>query len=124
MSLLLVLRLEGVAGIVGRDAFAVDVPMEPWLAEETCRGCLGRCVAYVALVGCAAEVECSGDPARDRLREWPRIFALMVLKKESSAGLVGEREYIDVGDAMSGDAAPEDCDFCEPLVPVRMGGGG
>lgn len=25
---------------------------------------------------------------------------------------------------MSGDAVPDDCDFCEPLVPVRIGGGG
>jgi hypothetical protein len=48
----------------------------------------------------------------------------MALKKESSAGLVGEREYIDVGECMSGDAVPEEWDFCEPLVVVRMGGGG
>jgi len=80
--------------------------MEPWLAEETC---LGRCVAYVGrAAGVGWKVECSGDPARDRLRERPRIFALMALKKESSAGLVGEREYMDVGDCMSVDAVPED----------------
>lgn len=95
MSLLLVLRREGV-GMGGRDALAADEPMEPWLAEGACRGCLGCCVAYVGLVGCEGgfrwKVECSGDAARDRLRERPRIFALIALKKESSAGLVGERE--------------------------------
>lgn len=127
MSLLLVLRRDGV-GMVGRWAFVVDDPTEPWLAEETWRGCLGCWVAYVGLAACVVEVRwkaaCSGDAARDRLRERPRIFAPMALKKESSAGLVGEREYMDVGECMTGDAAPEEWEFCEPPVAVRMGGGG
>lgn len=66
-------------------------------------------------------------PARDRLRDRPRIFALRAPKNESSAGVTGERElreYVEVGDSVSGDAVPEDCDFCDPLVAVRMGGGG
>ena len=65
--------------------------------------------------------------ARDRLRDLPRILALMAPKKESSAGEVGERglrENVDVGESMSGDAVPDESDFCEPLVAVRMGGRG
>lgn len=141
MSLLSVLRLDGV-GMPGRAAaFADDDGIEPWLAEETCRDCLGRWVAYVGLAGSAvgAGGNCSGgstsgdlerlrdDPARDRLRERPRMRDVMALNKVSSAGEVGERrprEYVDVGDSISGDAVPEDRDFCELLVPVRMGGGG
>lgn len=108
--------------------------MEPWLAEETWRGCFGRWVVYcVGLVGWwwwvvvqAGECMCSGDAARERLRERPLIFALRAPKKESSAeGEVGEREYVDVGDcSMSGEWVPEDCDFWELLVAVRMGAGG
>ena len=34
------------------------------------------------------------------------------------------REKVELGDARSGDMAPEDTDLCEPTVFVRMGGGG
>jgi hypothetical protein len=50
-----------------------------------------------------------------------------VPKNDSSTGEVGERgprEKVDVGESISGDAAPDDTDFCEPLVAVRIGGGG
>jgi hypothetical protein len=55
MSLLLVLRRDAV-GIVGRGAFGAVDAMEPWLAEDMCRGCLGCCVACVGLVGCVVGV--------------------------------------------------------------------
>lgn len=52
---------------------------------------------------------------------------VMAPKKDSSAGEVGERvprEKVEVGESISGDAAPEETDFCEPFVAVRIGGGG
>lgn len=121
-SLLPVLRRDG-AGICGLAGFAA-CPMEPWLAEDVWRGCFGCCGACVGLVGwvCVVGVrgvECSGEAARERARS----FALMALKKESS-GVVGEREYSDVGECMAGDAGPEECEEWEEPVAVRMGGGG
>ena len=61
--------------------------------------------------------------SRDRLRERPRMRAVMAPKKDSSVGEpAGAR---DVGDAAnSGDISPEDCDFCESTVFVRIGGTG
>lgn len=64
---------------------------------------------------------------RERLRERPRILDAMAPKNESSAGEVGDvavREYVEAGESMSGDIAPEDCDLVEPAVFVRIGGGG
>lgn len=95
-------------------------------------------MAYVGVVGCVAGVDemdwggrargdferCDGSP-RERERE--RIFALRALKKESSAGDVGvrvEREQGDVGEVISGEAVPDQWDFCEELVAVRRGGRG
>lgn len=65
--------------------------------------------------------------ARFRLGDRPRMRDVMAPKNESSAGLVGERGprvEVLVGESISGDAAPDDTDFWEPPVAVRMGGGG
>jgi len=65
--------------------------------------------------------------ARFRLCDRPRMREEMAPKNDPSAGDVGERDprgKVVVGECISGDAAPDDTDFCEPLVTVRMGGGG
>lgn len=66
--------------------------------------------------------------ARDRLRDRPRrMREVSAPKNDSSAGEVGERDpgaNVPVGESISGDIVPEDCDFCEPAVDVRIGGGG
>jgi hypothetical protein len=48
--------------------------------------------------------------------------AEMAPKKDSSAGDVAVREVADVGE-YNGEAWPDDCDFCESAVFVRIGGG-
>lgn len=60
---------------------------------------------------------------RERLRERPRIRAVMAPKKDSSVGDVAVRELGDPGEE-GGDIWPEDdCDFCESTVFVRTGRG-
>ena len=52
---------------------------------------------------------------------------VMAPKNDSSAAELGARdprEKVDVGESISGEAAPDDTDFWEPLVAVRIGGGG
>lgn len=68
-------------------------------------------------------------PDRLRLCDLPRILELMAPKKVSSVGEVVERKperrvEVEVGESMSGEAVPEEFDFCEPLVAVRRGGRG
>jgi hypothetical protein len=135
MSLLLVLLLDelDMLGLVGVEA------VELWLAIALCCGCCGYW-AYFEAVGRALVVgRCSGGIiigdlerlwdafSRFRLCDRPRMREVMAPKKDSSAGDVGERDpraKVEVGESISGDAAPDDTDFCEPLVAVRIGGGG
>jgi hypothetical protein len=136
MSLLPVLRRDGPCRL-GRDGAAGVVVIEPWLVVDVCRGCCGLCVAYVGLVGWLLDAwgndsggSMIGDldrsrafPLRERLRDRPRILEVRAPKNEASAGDWGPRAKVPVGESVSepGDMAPEDC---EPLVFVRMGGGG
>ena len=53
--------------------------------------------------------------SRERLRERPRMRCVIAPKKS--------REVGDAGDA-GGDMLPDDCDFCESTVLVRIGGTG
>lgn len=139
MSLFSELR-RGAVGIVGRVGLraAADDDDGAGTGAETCRDCWGRRGAYT---GVDVDIwgNCSGgivmgdfdrlrdEPPRVRLRERPRIRVEMAPKKEASVGDVGERgprECVEVGDSVSGEAKPDECDFCDKFVPVRIGGGG
>lgn len=59
---------------------------------------------------------------RERLRDRPRSRDVMAPKKLASVGEAATRDVGDAGD-IGGDICPDDCDFCEPTVFVRIGGG-
>jgi hypothetical protein len=63
------------------------------------------------------------DASRDRLLERPRRGAVMAEKKLRSVGEL-PREVGEVGAVgeKGGDIGPDDCEFWEPMVFVRMGG--
>jgi hypothetical protein len=139
MSLLLVLLLDE-PDMLGLVAFAAVEAIELWLAVALWRGFCGCCAYLDTSRGVLVVVgRCSGGIvigdlerlwaafSRFRLCDRPRMREVMAPKKDSSAGEVGERApraKVDVGESISGDAAPDDTDFCEPLVAVRIGGGG
>lgn len=87
------------------------------LAVDACRECDG-----MAIGGDFGRLS-DGAP-RERLRERPRIRAVMAPKKDSSVGDVAMRDVGDAGE-YGGEIWPDDddCDFCESTVFVRMGRG-
>jgi hypothetical protein len=91
---------------------------------EMCRGCCGcaACVLGICRGGDAiiGDFERLRDASRERLLERPRTRADMAAKKFCSVGEL-PRDVGDVGEK-GGDIWPDDCEVCEPIVLVRMGG--
>lgn len=86
------------------------------LEKEICRDCMD--CGGIAV----GDFACRGA-SRERLRERPRMRAVIAPKKDSSVGeLAGARDMGDAGER-GGECWPEDCDFWESTVFVRMGGG-
>lgn len=59
---------------------------------------------------------------RERLLDRFRMRDVMAPKNDSSVGDARARDVGEVGD-VGEDICPDDCDFCESIVFVRMGGG-
>jgi hypothetical protein len=105
--------------------WALDCVLRAW-SLEVCCGCWGW-AARVLVLGICLGGDIMGEldrrgASRDRLLERPRTRALIAPKKDCSVGEVAR----DVGEAgeRGGDIWPDDNEFCELAVFVRMGGMG
>jgi hypothetical protein len=82
--------------------------------------CWGRVACVLVLEMCLGgdtmgDFDRLRDASRERLLERPRTRAVMAPKNSDAARDVG-----DAGD-IGGDIWSDDCEFCDPIVFVRMG---
>jgi hypothetical protein len=85
--------------------------------------CWGCAIWVLVLVMCLGgdtmgDFDRLRDTSRERLLERPRTRAVMAPKNSDAARDVGDEG--DVGD-IGGDICSDDCEFCDPIVFVRMG---